>query len=340
MILTEADLHAYNRGELSPEATRQLESDPLAMQDAARLRAIGTALRAEQAIPVVGRAETLDRLRARSAKGIGTPRWIWAAGVASVAGLILISIPPDPPDRIRIVQVAYAVPQSESRNESIADFAAAPSGPASASAVVPAPSATDEVSKPVDAARAPGATVPRGKTRSGPPLVLRVPNVEAARSNAEREAGALGARILTKEQNSANRVTLRFETDQPAELRSRLQRLEAPVTESPAPLSRMAEAKSPNDKSDRETRESRPVSSPAPVGSGARSRSQAGPRFETQSRAVPLKDGLAVTLVGPEASESPDSSAFSARRWLRPLGALTLALALLLVILSRRFRSR
>lgn len=107
MILTESDLHAYNRSELPDDAVKRLEDDPLAVQDAARLRAISGALRDEAPIPVLGRAETLERLRAKSRSGIGVPGWVWAAGVACVFGLVLISVPPEKEAEFALRQASY-----------------------------------------------------------------------------------------------------------------------------------------------------------------------------------------------------------------------------------------
>ncbi|RYG82006.1 hypothetical protein EON77_07445, partial [bacterium] len=235
MILTESDLHAYNRGELSPEATRQLESDPLAMQDAARLRAIGLALQAEQPITVTGRAETLDRLRARSARGVGTPRWIWGVGMASVAGLILISIPPDPPESIRITRAVYELPVSAARVRPEAEFEASDREKRdSAGSGVPenaplpraagAPSAT--AFKPISST--PDLTK-RARMTNESSLALQVPNVDAALTSAQAEAKVLGGTIVERSETTATRSSLRIETPQPQKLRERLLRLGRPI---------------------------------------------------------------------------------------------------------------
>ena len=108
MILTEADLHAYNRGELSLEAAAQLEGDPLAVEDAARLRAIAEAVRDESEIRVVGRAEALARLQQAARPRIGVPAWVWATGLASVAGLVVISLPTSSPDTIRYRNASWS----------------------------------------------------------------------------------------------------------------------------------------------------------------------------------------------------------------------------------------
>ena len=97
MILTEADLHAYNAGELSPEAVRVLEDDPLAVQDAARLRALSSAIRDEAPMVVAGRAETIERLRKSERPRVGVPGFVWVAGVAGVIGLVAMTIPRNRP---------------------------------------------------------------------------------------------------------------------------------------------------------------------------------------------------------------------------------------------------
>ncbi len=118
MIITESDLHAYNNGELGPEAVRQLEDDPLSLQDAARLRALSEALRDEAPISIVGRAETLERLRRRSSPRVGVPGWVWGVGTACVFGLVLISIPHEVRPEVVFKQASYSAEGSAPVSES------------------------------------------------------------------------------------------------------------------------------------------------------------------------------------------------------------------------------
>lgn len=112
MIITESDLHAYNNGELGPEAVRQLEDDPLALQDATRLRALSEALRDEAPISIVGRAETLERLRGRSSPRIGVPGWVWGVGAACVFGLVFITIPKETRPEVVFKEALYSTQAS------------------------------------------------------------------------------------------------------------------------------------------------------------------------------------------------------------------------------------
>lgn len=154
MILTESDLHAYNRGELPPDAVRQLEDDPLAMQDAARLRAISEALRDEQPITVSGRAETLERLRKGARSRVGVSPWVWATGTACVVGLTVISVPRTSLPQFGVRQVVFSAGESTTAASMEATPAAEVAGTAAASPSMKA----QKMAAPETRARAPFAT--------------------------------------------------------------------------------------------------------------------------------------------------------------------------------------
>ena len=232
MPLSDSDLQAFLDGSLTDARRRALEADPATGRDLARLSAIRERVRDEVPISIVGRAETIARLR-RTSSRVGIPRWVWAAGTIAVGGLLLLTTPKPPPASWGYVYAreggdsVFSPPPPAKPSASLSPIAPPYAGesPAAVASATPSSPKTDGSDEVVN-----------GVALSGT-LVLRTLEVLRAKSRADAAAVRLGgaaveSSVSRRGDRTSGAMTLRVPKTQLAPLMAEMKRLGRVLSES------------------------------------------------------------------------------------------------------------